>query len=318
MTVTRRSLNADLRRLEVLHFRRAERCGDVLRDLFKLRRESRRHALAAQIDHLYDWLLCPLTLWAVDYEGIARHVVAELKAKRDFDADLRLLLTLLQPAPARAIQEKIGEYERIVANGLYDHISRQPERFLETETAHESDVVLRKFWNQLKSRFARHMTANARGVIRRTLSRERNFNPYAEFKWQDRRARFQTLFDALCYRWCLYGFEKDKPLLLKVSVNPTPHGTIIVIPRHMSIDGERSLDWKAINAVHRTHGTRRQGRKLSLNRIQQRADIAKAKSLDETARRQGLEGPARYEFVLSGMDQDIRRISWVKRLIYHK
>lgn len=314
----RRSLRADLRRLDALQFHRAERCGDVVRALFKLRGAIDRHPLVDQIRHLHDWLLCPLTLWAVDYEGIARHVIAELTAKRDFDADLILLLMLLQPAPARAIQDKIGEYERVVANGLYDHISRQPEKFLETETAHESDVVLRKFWNQLKSRFVRFMKPNTRGVIRRTLSRERNFNPYAQFKWRDPRARFQTLFDALCYRWCLYGFEKDKPLLLKISVNPTPHGTMIVIPRHLSMDGKRGLDWKAINVVHRAHGTLRQGRKLSLSRIRQRADIAKAKLLDEEARREGLEGRARYEFVLRGMGQDPRRISWVKRLIYRK
>jgi hypothetical protein len=318
MPATRRPLRADLRRLEALQFRRAERCGDVVRALFKLRGKIGRHPLATQIGHLYDWLLCPLTLWAVDYEGIARHVVTEVNSGRDFDADLNLLLALLQPAPAQAVRDKIGEYERIVANGLYDHISRQPEKFLETETAHEADLVLRKFWNQMKSRFARHMKPNARGVVRRTLSRERNFNPYAEFKWRDPCARFQTLFDALCYRWCLYGFENDKPLLLKISVNPTPHGTMIVIPRHLSMDGKRGLDWKAINVVHRAHGTRRQGRKLSLSRIQQRADIAQAKSLDETARRRGLAGHARYEFVLRGMGQDLRRISWVKRLIYHR
>ena len=66
------------------------------------------------------------------------------------------------------------------------------------------------------------MHANKRGVIRRRLSQERSFREGWRFDWSDRQSRFRNVFDAFCYAWDLYGVEKDKPLLMKVTVNPTP------------------------------------------------------------------------------------------------
>lgn len=50
--------------------------------------------------------------------------------------------------------------------------------------------------------------------------------------------------------------EKDKPLLMKVSVNPTPYGTLIFVPRTWSFDARRDLDWGAITRLHRAAGCR--------------------------------------------------------------
>jgi len=70
------------------------------------------------------------------------------------------------------------------------------------------------------------------------------------------------LFDAMCYRWRLYGMEKDRPLLLKVSVNPTPHGTMIVIPRYLSLDPHRDLDWKLIGRLQSVPGSGEAGAEI--------------------------------------------------------
>jgi len=55
------------------------------------------------------------------------------------------------------------------------------------------------------------------------MSQERNLREAGwPFDWSDPRRRFHFFFDAFCYRWKLYGMEHDRPLLLKISVNPTP------------------------------------------------------------------------------------------------
>jgi hypothetical protein len=111
-------------------------------------------------------------------------------------------------------------------------------------------------------------------VIRRRLSQERNLREGWKFDWADERRRFQAVFDAFCYAWDLYGMEKDKPLLMKLSVNPTPYGTLIFIPRTWSFDARRDMDWGAIARLHRAGGVTKQGPKLSPSRMEQREDAA--------------------------------------------
>jgi hypothetical protein len=53
--------------------------------------------------------------------------------------------------------------------------------------------------------------------------------------------------------------EGDRPLLLKLTVNLTPFGTMILIPGYWSFDPKRDLNWKAITALHRARGVQRYG-----------------------------------------------------------
>lgn len=317
MPPERRSVTSSLARLRGTAFHRLEKCRDVVKDLLAQRRKIGRHFAAEDIWKVHDWLLCPLTLWAVDYIGLAKHIAGELKAGREFDADLLLLLRVLERPPSLFTQQQIGEYEKTVESGLYDFLTKQPEKFKETESRHFQDRDLRNYWARIKSRFDLKRYGNARGVIRRTLSRERNFEPHLRFSWKarDKERRFRILFDALCYRWCLYGFENDKPLLLKISVNPTPHGTMIVIPRHWSLDSSRDIDWLAVSTVHKAHGTPRQGPKLSSGRIARDALKATAHRLLADARKQGLRGKPKDEFILKAMGENITRRTWLKRLL---
>ena len=51
----------------------------------------------------------------------------------------------------------------------------------------------------------------------------------------------QAVFDAFCMRWNLYGMQGDRPLVTKLSVNLTPHGTMIFIPAYWSFDYKRDV-----------------------------------------------------------------------------
>jgi len=310
-----RTKSAAFARLKELQWNRFGRCHEIVQDFIGLQAKISRNAQADAIWRLFDWMLCPLTFWALDYLGIARHVLDLLKRDQPFDADTILLLKLIEPAPAEFAQSQVGEYEKTVVKGLYDRIMKKPKKFEQEDMQRSKDRGLHTCWNQIKSRFKISEYRNLGGVVRRHLTKERNFDCHDKFAWRTRRERFRVMLDALCYRYCLYGFEMDKPLVLKVSVNPTPHGTMIFVPKHMSLDGPRDLDWKAIGQIHRAHGTRRQGTALSSKRLQREAQREQAMLLDAQARKLKLKGKARLHYILQEMGLETSRTSWMKGLL---
>jgi hypothetical protein len=310
------SLASHLSRLRNMAFHHFDRCHKAVKELHSLRSKIDRHPRKEEIYRVYSWLLCPLTLWAVDYVGLANHMIEALRAKREFDDDLVILLQLIESPPGEFTQGEIMEYEKIVRKGHYDSLSKQPDKFRENEVRVRGDQALADTWAKVKKRLRPKACEKPRWVLRRTMSQERNFNPHRRFSWKVKKERFQIIFDAICYRWGLYGFENDSPLLLKISVNPTPHGTMIVIPRHWSFDRSRDLDWAAISKIHRAHGVSRQGPKLSSSRIERQAEAAKAKLLCHEAKAKGLRGEDKFDFVLKQMGKDPRTdVSWLKRLL---
>ena len=312
----KRSIQADLAKVRQLAFRRMEKCGDLLKRLYRHRSYIDRRRDAGLIWNVYDWLCVPLTLWPVDFEGLARHLVTVVEKQTEADPQLLMLLRLVGTPPNAEAQRIVGDYEHDVSNGRYEKLVLQQEKFVELENQLANDPELLAAWNELKRHFKIARFQNQRGVIRRRMSQERNFREGWAFDWRSSKARFLVIFDALCYRWDLYGVEKDRALLLKVSVNPTPHGTMIVIPRHWSFDKRRDLNWPEIGKLHRAHGASRQGPKLSISRVQRNEEALVAKKHFDEATRKGLRGDARTTHVLAGLGKDPRTdASCVKRLL---
>lgn len=312
----KRSIRADLAKVRKLAFRRMERCGDLMKRLYRVRGYVSRRSDAELIWNVYDWLSVPLSLWPVDFEGLARHLVTVVEKQQAADPQLELLLRLVGSPPNADAQQIVGDYEHDVSNGRYEKLVLQQEKFVELENQLAKDSELLAAWNDLKRQFKVARFQNRRGVIRRRMSQERNFREGLQFNWRTSKERFLVVFDALCYRWDLYGVEKDRPLLLKVSVNPTPHGTMIVIPRHWSFDKRRDLNWAEIGKLHRAHGASRQGPKLSISRVQRSEDALAAKKHYDEATRDGLRGDARTAQVLQRLGKDPRTdASCVKRLL---
>jgi len=316
MSTSSRSLHRDLGHLRQLRYHRFEACGELLRHFHRVRDKVELHPAAADLWKVYDWLMCPLTFHASDFVGIAGHVLAHVEQGKELDSDFLFLLRVLDDPPSPANIAKMSGHENDVAEGKYDGIAKQAVRFKEIEAATCGDPLLRQYWNRLKSRYDKSIKRNSRGVLRRTLSRERAFDSSHAFHWGRKRDRLQITFDALCHRWGLYGFEQDEPLPLKLTANPTPHGTMIFIPAMMGLDGSRALVWRSVSESHKAHGARRQGGKLSLTRMQNRVDSERAKVLDAEAEKAGLHGKKRREYVLQKMGQDPRRIGWLKHRLY--
>jgi hypothetical protein len=312
----KRSLKADLSRVRTLAFRRLEKCERLIRGLYGLRGAINRRPEAEVIWKVYDWLVVPLSLWPIDFEGLAGHLIGLISKGEALGEQLDLLLRIISEPPSADAQKIIGEFEHDVQGGSYEKLVSQPGKFTAVEAELISEPDLNATWRELKAQFKLDSFKNRKGVIRRRLSQERNFRDGWKFQWRTPRERFLLLFDALCCRWDLYGFEHDKPLLLKISVNPTPYGTMIVIPRHWSLDQRRDLKWAAIAKLHRAHGATRQGPKLSVSRVERQAEAHRVRMHHTAATLQGLRGDRRTEFILKKMGKDPRTdSSYVKRML---
>jgi hypothetical protein len=312
----KRNLRSDLEKLEKLAFRRIERCGLLVKRFHQNKAHIRPHPEALSIWKVYDWLLSPFSLWPIDFEGFSRFLLDQIESRVALDEKIVFMLRMLDQSPDQKVHEPVRHFEHTVENGNYDHLLIRPEKFAERESALLADQKLFAAWTKVKSYCEIKSHQNSRGVIRRRMSQERNFRSHWEFDWSNDEGKFSVLFDVLCHRWRLYGMQNDKPLLLKVSVNPTPHGTMILIPRELSLDPVRDLDWKTINRLHRSHGTLRQGPKWSINRIRDRQDAPKVKQLWDEAGAQKLRGQKRYDHVYKAMRKSSNTDQcWVIRML---
>jgi hypothetical protein len=299
-------------------FGRLKHCGPLLKRFHAMRERIEREPEPERIWKVYDWLVTPFMLWPHEYEDMAKKLLDCLEAG-DLDADFRLFLEYMEGPPPATAERLMAATESDMEKGRHDQFLKQKAKFSEGERTLLEDAGLREFWNKIKARFDVAKYQNSRGVVRRRVTGERNFREGWQFKWSDDRGRFQELLDALCYRWNLYGMEKDQPLLLKVTVTPTAHGTLIFIPRNLSFDPKRDLDWKLIARLHRCRVKTRQGPKLSSTRIEKLEEAKEAKRLWAEAEKNGKKGEARYDYVRERMKRDPRAgEGWLWRLLRRK
>ncbi len=258
-----------------------------------------------QIWRVYDWLLVPYSLWPIDLVGVAKHLLGRIEAKRAIDADCIALIDTLAEPPGTNARDTMTKFERQIAAGSYDNLVKQLEKFSELEARLSEEAEAKQAWKMICSRFDVSKYRNVHGIIRRRFSSERNFRDL-RFKWTTKKERFRTVFDAFCHRWNLYGVEHDKLLIMKITVNPTPHGTMLFIPKFWSFDPHRDLAWREISRLHKAHGAARRGPKLSLSRQEKQLEKDKARQLTAEAKAKGLRGDAKNEFILRGLGKDLR------------
>jgi len=261
---------------------------------------ARNHQYAAWMAVIRAWLLIPLTLWPVDIIGLAKFLLRALKTGRGLDSRVHFVLEQLSHLPSLETQDAVAVYEHLVKKGEYQPFIKSNVKFAEKEIQVLQDKELRREWRNLKQLFD-VQEQRGRGVIRRSMTQERNFHAGWNKLKTGKAARFQLAFDAFCNRWNLYGMEGDRPLLLKLSVTITPHGTMIMIPAYWSFDPKRDLKWREINRLHKSRGVLRQGPRMSESRLARSDRARHAVQLANQASRQGLKGEVRRAMILKGL-----------------
>ena len=228
---------------------------------------------------LKEWNISPYTDWPNDFGRLAKIACKEISAGRSIDRDMAALLYFVQDVPGRAEQEVVAEREFLVQAGNYDPYVKNHAKFqLQLKSLMESEKFAADLG--LLSEVVDLDLLAYNNVVRRTLSCERNIRPEQFYlRWDDQMRRWQHIFDGFCWNHDLYGLElidgKWVPLLMKVTVNATPHGIIIFIPKWMSMDFARDLVVREITKLIRSRGARPQGIKRTETQLE-RDELARA------------------------------------------
>lgn len=301
------ALAADLERLKGLAFARVASRRKLVEGFHKLPERAKEHPDYARLKKLYSWAFVPLSLWPVDVEGFGLKVLESVATGRKLDEKARLKCRLFQQPPPANVCEMVSEHERSVKAGSYEILIAAQHKFDLIEKQLGENPELKADWEAIKSHFDVNLFRNAIGVIRRRPVQERNFRGAGwKFSWGTEKEQFQNVFDVFCQKWDLYGMERERPLLLKLTVNITPYGTLIMIPRYWSFDPRRDLKWNAVKGWHGLRSAKKQGVKLSVNEVERRQEAERAKEYWEQATAGGLQGDRRKQWVMGRLGWDPR------------
>jgi len=303
------SLQEALARQGKLAFKRVRPGAELIQRFHRLPASLRADA---DLQRVYGWLIVPFSLWPIDVIGLADHLIQLAEKGKQPKSSIRIVIALLGEPPKLETCDTIGIHEHLVKNGSYESLIKAQHKFDTREKRLLKNQGFLNDWNCIKRHFDITNYPGRNGVIRRRMVLERNFRPPSwDFSWRSKRARFENVFDAFCHKWTLYGMEGDKPLLQKLSVNITPYGTMIVIPRYWSLDYIRDLKWRSITRLHQSREVDRQGEKLDANQSERRALALTAAKFMTAAKRLGMKGDVRDYWVMEkvGMaDSDPRQL----------
>ena len=298
------SLNHDLKRLRELAYHRFESSEDLVRSFHRFRRID--HPDFDRLRKLYDWLFVPITLWPFNIEGLFRAALHRVSTGKRLEKTVVFIIDLLPSVPSERTRCAVFEHEHAVQHGNYESLIRARYKYDQVEHELARDKKFQSDWSAIKAQFNISKFADRKGIIRRPLVAERSMREDWAFRWRRTEDRFHIVFAAFCQRWNLYGMQRDRPLLLKLTSNLTPFGTMIFIPAYWSFDPKRDLNWRAITALHKARGVQKQGIKLKSNQQAKRIEVLRAAQLSKQAAALNLKGQARGSLIMTGLRLDPR------------
>jgi len=298
------SLNHNLKRLRELAYHRFESSEDLVRSFDRFRRIG--HPDFDRLQRLYDWLFVPITLWPFNIEGLFRTALDHASSGKRLDKTMALVVDLLPPAPSERTRCAVSEHEHAVQHGNYESLIRARYKYDQVEHELARDEKFQADWNAIKAQFEVTKFADRKGIIRRPLVAERSMREDWAFRWKRTDDHFHVVFAAFCQRWNFYGMQRGRPLLLKLTANLTPFGTMIFIPAYWSFDPKRDLNWRAITALHKARGVQKQGIKSKSNQQATRIEALRAAQLSKQAVALNLKGQARGSLIITGLRLDPR------------
>lgn len=267
-------------------------------------------------------MFVPPTLWPFNIQDVLADCIARLEKRKRLDVRRRLLIDLLPEPPDETVCAAVAEHEHHIQKGSYENLVTTQAKYAQNELAIKSEPELRRQWARIKSSFNIQAYRDHKGVIRRSMSVERNLRPSFSVNLHRRAEVFQAVFDAFCLRWNLYGMQNDEPLPLKLAVHLTPYGTMIHIPAYWSFDPKRDIRWDAIAKLHRARVPGRQGSALAEGFAERMREAENLSHLDQEALRLGLKGEKKHGFLCAGLGWDTRtspkRISRLRAEFNHR
>lgn len=213
-----------------------------------------------------------------------------------------LAAELLPDPPNASVIATTEAHEHQVQHGDYEPFTDKVAAKFSTTQAELRESNKRKAdWEKICREFPVENFRDYKGVIRRVMIPERNLQPGSGPKVRQKSERFWAIFNAYCQKWNLYGMQHDDPLLLKLSVNLTPFGTMVFIPAFWSLDWKRDFNVERIAELHRARVPKRQGKTQSEGHEHRRKQAQKLQHLEEEAKQKKLRGQKKHEFLCQGL-----------------
>jgi hypothetical protein len=301
----KKALNLDLEKLQAQAFHRAEWAEAVVRRYHAALPKLNTVAVE-QLHGLYRWMFVPYSLWPFNIQDLFEDCLTVLEKGDRLNSRHRILIDMLPEPPDEKTCVAVADHELHVQTGTYENLVKTQVKYSQTEISILNDPELRRQWSQIKAEFDVKTFCDHKGVIRRTMNVERNLRSVFSVNLRRQQEVFQAAFDAFCLRWNLFGMQNDNPLLLKLSVNLTPYGTMIHIPAYWSFDPKRDIRWDEIANLHRVRVPGRQGDALAEGYAERMKLAKKLVQLDVDATRQKLKGERKHEFLCAGLGWDAR------------
>ena len=293
-------LRLDLEKLKARAFHRAAWAEEVIQ-CYHSAKGNWKDVETLQLEKLYAWIFVPPTLWPFNIQEVLTDCLNTLEKGKRLSPQHCLLIELLPHAPDENVCAAVAAHELNVEKGVYENLVHADAKFSQNELAMRSDPQMRSQWSKIKAAFKVAAFQDHKGVIRRTMGTERNLRPSFSVNLRRRGDAFRATFDAFCLRWNLYGMQHDEPLLLKLSVNITPYGTMIHIPSYWSFDPKRDIRWDEIASLHRVRVQGRQGTALAEGLAERMESAKKLQRLDTKAKEQGIKGAQKHKFLCAGL-----------------
>lgn len=297
---TNEALKSDLKKLEHRAFQFAGWATGVLKDYHSVT-PNLDESVAGPLRALHAWVFVPTTLWPFNILDVLADCLVTLKKQKQLSRGHGLLLEFLPEPPGVEACTAVAEHEHNVQRGSYEDLIKTSAKFAQAQMGINANPELQNQWMRLKGEFEVSQFADHKGVVRRTMGAERNMRPTFSVDVSKPADVFQAAFDAFCQRWNLYGMQHDEPLLLKLAVNVTPYGTMILIPSYWSFDPKRDIRWDAIASLHRTRVPGRQGPVLAEGKAERLEQAKILRQLDEEARGLKLKGEEKHLFLCAGL-----------------
>jgi hypothetical protein len=294
------TLAQDMAFLRTLTFQKPDELEPLMTDIHEVLANPELKNFHRQANTLRLWILVPFTLWIIEFKSFGAHAVKQMKVDRKLDRTVAAILGHLETLPPERAQELVAEREALVRQGNYDPYLTKigKAKYQVAMKRLLADPEFKKVWEDFCSRHDLSLLADYKGVLRRLMSQERNFRPENwKFDPADPKSVMQVEMDCICGRFCLYGVQNGQPLLMKLTVNATPFGVMLFIPRYWSLDQNRDILWGEIKKLLKAWGVLRQGEKWSLGRIERDHQCIAAHMANELAIKDGHKGADRLGFV---------------------
>ena len=123
-----------------------------------------------------------------------------LKRGKRLHARHRLIIDMLPKPPDETVCAAVADHELHVQKGTYENLVKTQAKYAQNELAIKNDPELRWQWARIKAAFDVQAYRDYKGVIRRTMTAERNLRQSFSVNLRRRDDAFQAAFDAFCLR----------------------------------------------------------------------------------------------------------------------